>query len=260
MKQKLLLHRFATVALTLGIFLSGASLAHAETFTPPQQYSYEGLTFSDPLTYEGKTPKSTSHLSFSSHHPKLEIAKTDQQKPLEAIIITPTITDTPTQGPSVLPTPLVAPDPTKAVLASTIVPATTTPTTAPYTPTPPTATATNPGGLNPDTLFSMVNSYRQSKGLPAFQKDDKTCSLAASRAPEIAGEIAAGTMHSGLQARNLPYWNSENIISMNSEAAAFNWWINDTIHRQAIESNNTYSCVACSGNACAEEFTSYQPK
>ena len=67
-------------------------------------------------------------------------------------------------------------------------------------------------------------------------------------------------MHSGLKSRNLNYWNSENIISMRNETEAFNWWINDQIHKDAIESNNKYSCIACSGNSCAEEFTNYQPK
>jgi uncharacterized protein YkwD len=67
-------------------------------------------------------------------------------------------------------------------------------------------------------------------------------------------------MHSGLYALNLPYWNTENIIQMNSDSGAFNWWINDPIHRDAILGNSTYSCVACSGNDCAEEFTSYQAK
>ncbi|MGH7203604.1 MAG: CAP domain-containing protein [Candidatus Levyibacteriota bacterium] len=257
--QKQLLHRFAVLSLTLGIFLSGASPAHAEAFTPPTQYAYAGLTFTEPLTYEGTWLKTTENLSFSVRA-QLQITKTDPKKPLEAIVITPTIPTLPTQDePTILPTPVTT-HPLKTTLASTIPPTSTSPTqTATYTPTTPPA-AQNLGGLNPETLFSMVNSYRQSKGLPAFQKDDKSCSLAASRAPEIAGEMADGTMHSGLRARNLPYWNTENIISMNSEVAAFNWWINDSIHRQAIESSNTFSCVACSGNSCAEEFTSYQAK
>ncbi|MGI8419445.1 MAG: CAP domain-containing protein [Candidatus Levyibacteriota bacterium] len=261
--QKQLLHRFAILALTLGTFLlSSASLAHAETFTPPTQYAYAGLTFTEPLTYEGPWLKTTENLSFTARS-QLQIAKTDPKKPLEAIVITTLIPTIPTNdGSSILPTPVTT-HTLKTALASTVTPTATSPTqAATYTPTTqPQATVTqNLGGLNPDTLFSMVNSYRQSNGLPAFQKDDKSCSLAASRAPEIAGEMAAGTMHSGLRARNLPYWNTENIISMNSEVAAFNWWINDSIHRQAIESTNTFSCVACSGNSCAEEFTSYQAK
>lgn len=116
------------------------------------------------------------------------------------------------------------------------------------------------GGLDADKLFNMSNEYRKARGLTPFQKDDKTCALAASRAPEVSGEVAAGTLHSRLKARNLDYWNTENIIAMSTEESAFNWWINDKIHHDAIVGNFKYSCVACHGNSCAQEFTNYQPK
>ncbi len=162
---------------------------------------------------------------------------------------TPSTAPTTTKKASPTPTPL----PTKKD--------TPTPTSAPLTPPPaaPQSTA-NPGGLDADKLFSMSNDYRAARGLPALQKNDQVCSLAASRAPEIAGEVASGALHSGLAARALPYWNTENIISMGSEEAAFNWWINDPIHHQAIVGNFTYSCVSCVGNNCAQEFTNFQPK
>lgn len=115
-------------------------------------------------------------------------------------------------------------------------------------------------GLSADVLFSLVNTHRQTRKLPPFQKQDAICSLATSRAPEIAAEIAEGRMHQGMYARKLPYWNTENIILMNSETAALNWWLNSPIHRKAIENNYTYSCVACSGNTCTQEFTNFTPK
>jgi uncharacterized protein YkwD len=133
------------------------------------------------------------------------------------------------------------------------------PTLAPTTPATAPIQLSN-GGLNADTLFDMSNSYRASQGLPAFQKDDRVCALAASRAPEVGAEIAEGHMHSGLRARNLPYRNSENIISYRTEEGAFNWWVNDKIHHDQLVGNYTYSCVACSGHACAQEFTNFQPK
>lgn len=161
--------------------------------------------------------------------------------------------------PAIEPTlaPTATPTPTKDINPTP----TTVPTNTPVSssPTAPQSVA-NPGGLDAEKLFSMANDYRAARGLPAFQKDEKTCSLAASRSPEVTGEVAAGTLHSGLQARALPYWNTENIISMSSEESAFNWWINDQIHHDAIVSNATYSCVSCTGNSCAQEFTSYQPK
>lgn len=154
---------------------------------------------------------------------------------------------TPTATPTTLPTPTSLP--------------TAKPTESPLTP-PPAApqSLANPGGLDAEKLFSMSNDYRAARGLPPFQKDERSCSLAASRAPEVAGEVASGALHSGLHARNLPYWNTENIISMRSEVEAFNWWVNDKIHHDAIVGNFTYSCVACSGGNCAQEFTNYQAK
>lgn len=131
-------------------------------------------------------------------------------------------------------------------------------------PTPITETAPIPqassSGLDADKIFSMVNAHRASLNLAAFQKDDRSCQLAASRAPEVEQEIERGTMHKGMYDRDLPYWNTENIVSMDSEQAAFNWWVHDYIHKVAIEGPYKYSCVACLGNSCVEEFTNFLPK
>jgi uncharacterized protein YkwD len=106
----------------------------------------------------------------------------------------------------------------------------------------------------------MSNNYRAGLGLPPFQTDPRICSLAAARAPQIAAEIAGGYMHAGKDSHNFPYRFTENIITMRTEQEAFNWWINDHIHRVQIEAPNTHSCVACAGNACVQHFTSFQPK
>lgn len=234
---------------------------HADTLVVPPSLEYAGLTFEQPLTFI--TPQKLSTQSFTFQFQSSQFLTVNQ--PNQPTVAQITVSPTPQQdvlGASTMLSPQVyameiTPSPTPTPLP----PSTQSSATQASNSTQQTVTTpSNPGGLNADILFSMVNSYRESKGLPAFQKDDKTCSLAESRAPEVNNEIATGTMHSGLRALNLPYWNTENIISMNSEQAAFNWWINDPIHLQAIVSSNKYSCVACSGNACAEEFTSYQPK
>ena len=261
MKKRPVLHQLASLCIAASVFFSGATVAHANTFTAPQQFTFPGLTFSTPLTYSKPLSLPQTHLSFMPQ-PTLMINKDDQLKPLEAIVLTPTLPQpTDTIIPKSTPTIDVEATATEIEQTPTATPTpdqTPTATTAPanYTPAP----QGNPGGLNAAVLFSMVNAYRASKGLPAFQQDAKTCSLAQERAPAVAGEVASGNMHAGLKAMNLPYWNTENIISMNSEQAAFSWWINDPIHHAAIVSNQTYSCVACSGNSCAEEFTSYAPK
>jgi len=225
--------------------------AHAQTLILSQPYEHDGLTFSSPLSFT-QTPQNLTSITLTFGESDVISLKptTEKDVKIESLITptpSPTLTPTPTLtiyvAPTSTPTPMVTPLPSKP-----------TPTTHVIT------SPSNSGGLNADVLFDMANSYRASKGLPAFQKDERTCALAASRAPEIENEVTSGAMHSGLRARNLNYWNTENIISMRNESEAFNWWINDQIHKDAIESSNTYSCVACSGNSCAQEFTNYHPK
>jgi uncharacterized protein YkwD len=116
------------------------------------------------------------------------------------------------------------------------------------------------GSLNADVLFNMINTHRSSIGLPPFQKDAGLCSVAQSRAPELYSEVFGGYMHAGFYARNLPYWATENMIHQDTEQAAFNWWMNSSVHRGAIEGNYTHACGACQGKSCAMIFTSFVPK
>lgn len=195
----------------------------------------------------------TTQPHVAKDEPKVLAAQTQASLATEA--------PTPTMFVSNLVEPETLPPVTPTVLPTATPTPTAKPTETPSTPPPPAPKSSeNVGGLDAEKLFAMSNAYRAERGLPALQKDERMCSLAASRAPEINTEIAEGRMHSGLQSRNLPYWNTENIISMSSEDAAFNWWVNDPIHHKAIVGNFTHSCVACSGNACAQEFTSFQAK
>jgi len=270
MKKRPVLHQLAlpgivwylaSFCIAASVFFFGATTAHANTLNLPQQFNFPGLTFSTPLTYSHPLPVHvpTNVLSFTTHA-ELTINKNTKKKQIESIVLTPTL-------PVVQPTEDTAPQTSPTIdvqAAATELEETPTPTPSPepttpvanYTPAP----QSNPGGLNAADIFGMVNAYRASQGLPAFQEDPRACTVAQERAPQVAGEVASGTMHAGLRALNLPYWNTENIISMNSDQAAFNWWINDPIHHDAIVSHNVYSCIACSGNNCAEEFTSFVPK
>lgn len=273
----------AALFLVLGIFLSAGTPVHAQTpiksgqtLTLPNQLYYAGLTFAEPLTYE--TNKQVifkqETLTFSIPH---KIAITPAKSNNETLVILPTTAPTtlsvlPSQAPpsafktdedeEPTPTPIKSgQSPAKSEAQKTVAGVSTTPTAAPTAATAVVSTNTSTGGgLDAEKLFNMSNAYRQARGLAPFQKDERSCSLAASRAPEVNAEVAGGHMHSGLKARALPYWNTENIITMRTEEEAFNWWVNDKIHHDAIVGNYTYSCVACAGNACAQEFTNFQPK
>jgi len=116
-------------------------------------------------------------------------------------------------------------------------------------------------GLSADVLFTMINEHRAKIGLPAYIKNDELCSIAASRGPELYGEIfVTYSMHAGLYKRNLPYWITENMIHQKTEALAMQWWLNSPVHRAAIEGNYTYSCGTCVGYSCEQLFTSFQSK
>ena len=226
------------LALLLFGYVHGASVYAVDNVTLPESLELSGLLLDNPQRDDGFL----SATNFGQNTLLIGAKNTIVEFPQ---IVLPVI---PTEPIQVLPT--AAPIATPAL--------TLTPT---ETPTPIiTVSPQHPIGLNADKLFTLANNYRKSLGLNELLKDDRTCALANARAPEIGAEIANGTMHSGMRARNLPFWNSENIISMGSEDAAFNWWIHDQIHKEAIEGAYTYSCVACAGYSCVQEFTNFSPK
>ena len=94
-----------------------------------------------------------------------------------------------------------------------------------------------------------------------FEKDERICSVAASRGPELYNEImVTHTMHAGFYARNLPYWATENVIYMRTEQEAFAWWMGSPIHRASILGEYTYACGVCVGHACNMIFTNFTAK
>ncbi len=148
------------------------------------------------------------------------------------------------------------PSPAKVKAAATVL-LTVEPTATTSVP----STAEKPPSLNSDLLLEMINNHRSTIGKPAYQKEDKLCSLAQERGPELYDEVFnTGNVHGGLYARNLPYWITENMKHGPNESDVFNWWMGSSIHRKAIEGDFTYSCGECYGNTCAQLFTSYQPK
>lgn len=114
--------------------------------------------------------------------------------------------------------------------------------------------------LNPDAILQTINTVRTQAGLPAFEKNDAVCAVAAARAGEIPTEVTTGRFHSGLYARKLPYWITENMKYGSNEGGTVSWWLHSPIHRRAILGDSKYSCGSCVGNACIQLFTSFVPK
>lgn len=118
-----------------------------------------------------------------------------------------------------------------------------------------------PTSLNSEILFALINNHRQSIGKTPFEKDERLCSLARERGPELYDEIfVTHNVHAGLERRNLPYWITENMAHYPTEEQVFNWWMGSTIHRRAIEGDYKYSCGECYGKSCAQLFTSFIAK
>lgn len=115
-------------------------------------------------------------------------------------------------------------------------------------------------GADPNKLFDLVNAYRASVGLPAFEKHPDLCALAASRKGELEGEIANGDIHGGMRRRAMPYWVTENMKYGTSEEEMLSWWLNSPIHAQAIHGNTKYACTECSGPVCIMLFSDFVSK
>lgn len=122
------------------------------------------------------------------------------------------------------------------------------------------STDTPPLNLDSNRIFDLVNQFRSSQGLPAFEPESSVCELAQTRSGELAGELAQGAIHSGLYNRNLPYWIWENAKVGSNEEETVNWWLGSFIHRQSILGDYKYSCVKCQGTNCSQLFTSFVSK
>ncbi len=114
--------------------------------------------------------------------------------------------------------------------------------------------------LDSDKIFNLINEYRKFRGLAPFEKDDKVCSLAATRSIEIPAEIRNGRLHAGLYNRALPYWIFENAKYGSNEDGTVAWWLASPIHHESIVGDYKYSCVKCTGSYCSELFTSFESK
>ena len=114
------------------------------------------------------------------------------------------------------------------------------------------------GSADGEAMFAKINAHRASIGLPAFQKSDRLCAIAAQRAPEIHNEVfGSGYIHQGFNERGYNANATENMVAMGGLDANFNWWMNSGIHRRAIESPTLqYSCGECVGGGCVQIFSS----
>lgn len=184
--------------------------------------------------------------------------------PTRAPIFTPTLP--PSKKLAVLPSTL-------PTLTPTLLP-TQTPTSTPYPTILPSASSQQPvlptlqphstaapDSLDAEKLFRLINEHRSTKNLTPLEKHDYLCNVAKNRAPQLYDEIfITKNVHAGFYEMNLPYWITENMAHYDSEDIIMQWWLNSTIHRNAIEGNHRYTCGACHGKSCVQLFTSFVKK
>ncbi len=182
------------------------------------------------------------------------------------IWISPTVTQAITIQPTATPLkqPTFSPTSTPLPTTTTIPTATPTATPSPKPTTQPVIQSSSNapvGSLNADTLFTLINEHRATKGLSPFEKHADLCTIAQSRAPQLYDEIfVTKNVHAGFYALNLPYWTTENMAHYDTESVIMKWWLNSTIHRNAIEGSHRYTCGACQGKSCVQLFSSFIPK
>lgn len=115
--------------------------------------------------------------------------------------------------------------------------------------------------LDPHKVFMLVNNHRIANNLPAFQEDEKLCTLARAREPDLYDEIFVnGNIHGGLMDMDLPYRVVENMKYGHTEEEVFNWWLSSPLHRKSIEGDYNHSCVTCSGKICIQLFSNFIPR
>lgn len=236
---------FGTIVISvlLGIFL-GSLAYHLSTFLNPPQTSLLQTQPDQSILLTDEQPLAQSpepYLSDSIKSESIPLPPVERTQPTPEPTPLPSVTEEPTPTPSAIPSPSPTDEPTSLA----------TPSSSP---------ALTQTGLKAGVLFDLINQHRSKLGLPSFEKEDKICALAQSRAPQLEAEFASGRLHSGFYNKHLPYRASENVIQMKTEEQALNWWLHSPVHRAAIEGDYQYSCISCSGSSCSEVFTSFSPK
>lgn len=111
--------------------------------------------------------------------------------------------------------------------------------------------------LSEDKLWTLINNYRESKSLKPFIKDQKLCDIAEFRVVQLKTKEGDYFNHDGfhelLDGNKIKY--AENITGGYSEENALDRWLNSPPHKEAIEAEWKYSCVATGNNYAVQIFS-----
>lgn len=108
--------------------------------------------------------------------------------------------------------------------------------------------------ISADVLWTIVNDYRVSKGLQPFEKSETLCEIARDRIND------GWDAHKGFNEKYYYYSSqlSENMAYGNSEEELLNNWLNSTPHREALEKDWKYSCIASRDDYAVQIFSNLE--
>lgn len=125
----------------------------------------------------------------------------------------------------------------------------TTKITPTITPTP------TPHIFSEDKLWSLIQNWRTSQGLQPYIKDQRLCDIAKDRAHDMV-LLDNQDDHEGFYKKysNYPSSLQENTEYTWDEKIGLDQWLNSPSHKQALEKQYAYSCLACEsiGRATAQ--------
>lgn len=116
-------------------------------------------------------------------------------------------------------------------------------------------------GLDEGKLWSLIQEWRQSQGLKPYIKDQRLCSVAEQRLPEIRNEWS----HDKFEKRfsNAQYWPYDYEIAENlaqgfdSEKNLLESWLSSSSHRKILNYSYTYSCIETSDGYAVQVFANF---
>ena len=171
-----------------------------------------------------------------TYKPSTSVAGKNDERDIKTVLVSITLTSTPTLSATNTPSPTAEKTSTPK------------PTSTPSQTSAKTLQAVSVS----ENLLKKVNEYRNSKGLSSVTTDGYTCAFATTRANEIVENFNHDGFRNRIDSKNLPYPSYSHItenIAMNSNPdQVIQGWIDSPGHRENMEKNTPYACIANSGN------------
>lgn len=111
--------------------------------------------------------------------------------------------------------------------------------------------------LNETLLWNVIQTWRKKSGYKEYIKNDSLCRIAEERVKYLKDKGFSGFNHEGFHKYYDNYQSllSENMTGGINEQDALERWLSSTPHRNALERNYKYSCVAAEMDYAVQIFS-----